>query len=127
MSNTASTQAADAPAGMPCPRCRVDLVMSDRQGIEIDYCPKCRGVWLDRGELDKIIERNAQYSTASPAVPQDAPPPPAAQSPWAAPNAPPPAWGSGYEPPYQGGHGGGHGGHGGGRGGHNSFLGRLFG
>jgi uncharacterized protein len=36
-----------------------ELVMSDRQGIEIDYCPKCRGVWLDRGELDKIIERSA--------------------------------------------------------------------
>ena len=48
-----------APAvGMPCPHCRVDLVMSERQGIEIDYCPRCRGVWLDRGELDKIIERN---------------------------------------------------------------------
>ncbi len=44
-------------AGMLCPVCRVDLMMSDRQGIEIDYCPKCRGVWLDRGELDKIIER----------------------------------------------------------------------
>ncbi|EXL01502.1 zf-TFIIB domain-containing protein [Ochrobactrum sp. WV_118_8] len=41
-----------------CPLCRVDLVMSERQGIEIDYCPKCRGVWLDRGELDKIIERS---------------------------------------------------------------------
>ncbi|GGA84314.1 hypothetical protein GCM10011491_09750 [Brucella endophytica] len=47
-----------APAGMLCPACRVDLVMSERQGIEIDYCPKCRGVWLDRGELDKIIERS---------------------------------------------------------------------
>lgn len=35
--------------------------MSDRQGIEIDYCPGCRGVWLDRGELDKIIERSAAY------------------------------------------------------------------
>jgi len=33
--------------------------MADRQGIEIDYCPQCRGVWLDRGELDKLIERNA--------------------------------------------------------------------
>jgi len=44
--------------GLPCPICKVDLVMSERQGIEIDYCPKCRGVWLDRGELDKIIERS---------------------------------------------------------------------
>lgn len=43
---------------MKCPQCSVDLVMSDRQGVEIDYCPKCRGVWLDRGELDKIIERS---------------------------------------------------------------------
>ena len=44
---------------MKCPIDNSDLVMSDRQGIEIDYCPKCRGVWLDRGELDKIIERSA--------------------------------------------------------------------
>ncbi|MDZ7799305.1 MAG: zf-TFIIB domain-containing protein [Trueperaceae bacterium] len=44
---------------MKCPICKdVDLVMSERQSIEIDYCPECRGVWLDRGELDKIIERS---------------------------------------------------------------------
>lgn len=43
---------------MKCPIDGADLVMSERQGIEIDYCPKCRGVWLDRGELDKIIERS---------------------------------------------------------------------
>lgn len=44
---------------MKCPVCgETDLVMSERQGVEIDYCPKCRGVWLDRGELDKIIERS---------------------------------------------------------------------
>ena len=43
---------------MKCPLCNVDLLMSERQGIEIDYCPQCRGVWLDRGELDKIIERS---------------------------------------------------------------------
>jgi uncharacterized protein len=43
---------------MKCPVCSVDLTMSERQGIEIDYCPQCRGVWLDRGELDKIIERS---------------------------------------------------------------------
>ncbi len=43
---------------MKCPVCQdVDLVMSDRSGVEIDYCPRCRGVWLDRGELDKILER----------------------------------------------------------------------
>ena len=45
---------------MNCPKCNVLLVISDRQGIEIDYCPQCRGVWLDRGELDKIIERTNQ-------------------------------------------------------------------
>ena len=44
---------------MNCPVCSsVSLVMSERQGIEIDYCPQCRGVWLDRGELDKMIERS---------------------------------------------------------------------
>jgi Zn-finger nucleic acid-binding protein len=43
---------------MKCPTCKdTNLVMSDRQGVEIDYCPQCRGVWLDRGELDKIVER----------------------------------------------------------------------
>ena len=42
---------------MNCPVCHVELRIADRQGIEIDYCPQCRGVWLDRGELDKIIER----------------------------------------------------------------------
>ncbi len=45
---------------MKCPVCpTVDLLISDRQGVEIDYCPQCRGVWLDRGELDKIIDRTA--------------------------------------------------------------------
>ncbi|WP_417067813.1 zf-TFIIB domain-containing protein [Niveibacterium terrae] len=43
---------------MLCPACKtIELAMTERQGIEIDYCPSCRGVWLDRGELDKIIER----------------------------------------------------------------------
>ncbi len=45
---------------MKCPVDDRDLVMSERQGIEIDYCPECRGVWLDRGELDKIVERAAR-------------------------------------------------------------------
>lgn len=44
---------------MRCPVDNETLVMADRGGVEIDYCPKCRGVWLDRGELDKIIERSA--------------------------------------------------------------------
>ena len=44
---------------MKCPHCPdTDLAMTSREGIEIDYCPQCRGVWLDRGELDKIIERS---------------------------------------------------------------------
>jgi len=42
---------------MKCPLCDVDLLLAERQGVEIDYCPKCRGVWLDRGELDILIER----------------------------------------------------------------------
>ncbi len=50
---------------MKCPTCNVSLVMSDRNGIEIDYCPDCRGVWLDRGELDKIIERSTQHLSGS--------------------------------------------------------------
>ena len=56
---------------MTCPVDGTTLVMSERSGIEIDYCPTCRGVWLDRGELDKIIERNAQQAAAPP--PQQAP------------------------------------------------------
>ncbi len=56
---------------MQCPVCSVDLVMSERQGIEIDYCPKCRGVWLDRGELDKIIEKShSQPSEAASRPPE---------------------------------------------------------
>jgi uncharacterized protein len=50
---------------MKCPTCtNTALVMSDRQGVEIDYCPQCRGVWLDRGELDKLIERSAAMTPA---------------------------------------------------------------
>ncbi len=49
---------------MACPVDGSALVMSERSGIEIDYCPQCRGVWLDRGELDKIIERNAASAPA---------------------------------------------------------------
>jgi uncharacterized protein len=43
---------------MQCPACNTVLQLTERQGIEIDYCPQCRGVWLDRGELDKLIERS---------------------------------------------------------------------
>ena len=59
---------------MKCPVCpTVNLVMSERQGVEIDYCPECRGVWLDRGELDKIIAKSADQPDARP---QQAPAPP---------------------------------------------------
>ena len=47
---------------MKCPHCNETLHMTHRDGIEIDYCPECRGVWLDRGELDKIIERSESWS-----------------------------------------------------------------
>jgi hypothetical protein len=56
----------------PTMKCPIDgemLVMTERQGVEIDYCPKCRGVWLDRGELDKIIERSAPAAAPQAAVP----------------------------------------------------------
>ena len=66
------------PGPMVCPVDGTTLVMSERSGIEIDYCPSCRGVWLDRGELDKIIERNAAQQEV-PAQQQQAP----QQAPWA--------------------------------------------
>ena len=50
---------------MKCPLDGSELAMSERHGIEIDYCPKCRGVWLDRGELDKIVERAVPDEPAS--------------------------------------------------------------
>ncbi len=61
---------------MKCPVCTTaNLVMSERQGVEIDYCPECRGVWLDRGELDKIIERSVPQELSTPQQPQYAPQP----------------------------------------------------
>ncbi|MBC3882659.1 zf-TFIIB domain-containing protein [Undibacterium sp. LX40W] len=67
---------------MKCPVCEnANLLMSERQGIEIDYCPQCRGVWLDRGELDKIIERS---------LPTAAAPSPDTRPQNQAPQAPPP-------------------------------------
>jgi Zn-finger nucleic acid-binding protein len=49
-----------------CPLDEETLVLTERQGIEIDYCPRCRGVWLDRGELDKLIDREAERYEAAP-------------------------------------------------------------
>ena len=121
--------------GLPCPVCRVDLVMSDRQGIEIDYCPKCRGVWLDRGELDKIIERSLREPSSVQEQPQPGfLPQPGAPTPWGAAPAQPGYQGYAPQGGHQGGyesHGGGHGGgpggggHGGGFG-RRGFLGRIF-
>ena len=54
---------------MQCPVDQTTLVMTDRQGVEIDYCPQCRGVWLDRGELDKVIDRS-DNAPAPPSRPQ---------------------------------------------------------
>jgi Zn-finger nucleic acid-binding protein len=56
---------------MKCPHCPDStLVMSDRQGVEIDYCPQCRGIWLDRGELDKLLERAAAQPGPALAAPR---------------------------------------------------------
>src|SRR5688500_15165911 len=77
-------QMPNAGGPMACPVDGTTLVMSERSGIEIDYCPQCRGVWLDRGELDKIIERNAAGLHSHEA----SAPPPQAQAPqgqWAQP------------------------------------------
>ena len=69
---------------MKCPVDSIDLVMSERSGVEIDYCPQCRGVWLDRGELDKIIDRVAAETIPAPSRPAAAPSQP--------PVAPPPLY-----------------------------------
>lgn len=79
-----------AKPGFNCPSCGVGLVMTDRQGIEIDYCPQCRGVWLDRGELDKIIERSGLQAATQP-LPQPQPQP--------GPFAPASRQGYGHAPP----------------------------
>ena len=85
---------------MACPVDGTALVMSERQNIEIDYCPTCRGVWLDRGELDKIIERSLSENPAVPHAPVAPPPPYPPQAPQGGP------WG---QPGYQQGHNQGYG------------------
>lgn len=54
---------------MKCPIDETELMMTERHGVEIDYCPKCRGVWLDRGELDKIIEKSTVSAPSQSTVP----------------------------------------------------------
>ena len=82
----------DRTNAMLCPNDGNQLVMSERQNIEIDYCPACRGVWLDRGELDKIIERSAAAPPRAADPPHDG-------------HAPRPGfgggYGAGYEAPYR--------------------------
>ncbi len=88
------------PGPMACPVDGTTLTMSERQGIEIDYCPSCRGVWLDRGELDKIIERSAA-PVAAPAPVQAPQAPPQQQStPWGQQGYQQPGYG--HDPRYQG-------------------------
>ncbi|MBM9459785.1 zf-TFIIB domain-containing protein [Nocardioides sp. zg-536] len=58
---------------MRCPNDETTLVMTERSGIEIDYCPQCRGVWLDRGELDKIIDRSVTITSPQQPPVQPAP------------------------------------------------------
>ena len=84
---------------MECPVCKnVQLLMSDRQGIEIDYCPNCRGVWLDRGELDKIIERSMGQPAAAAAAPA---PQPAQQPGWGRSAQPQSGYPQHQQAPYQ--------------------------
>ena len=72
MSDAAQPEKVTRVESVLCPVCQVSLVMSERQGIEIDYCPKCREVWLDRGELDKIIECSEREASRAgpPEMPQ---------------------------------------------------------
>lgn len=81
---------------MQCPTDGTMLVMSERSGIEIDYCPQCRGVWLDRGELDKIIDRAAAQAP-QPAQPAQ----PARPAPQAPPAPQPPPYQQHSQPQYQ--------------------------
>lgn len=88
---------------MKCPiDTEIDLVMTSRSGVEIDYCPTCRGVWLDRGELDKIIDRAAAEAAppASPQAPAPQQPAPQASAPQQ-PVAPPPAYWDSSDRAYQ--------------------------
>jgi len=87
---------------MLCPVCKdVRLEIAERKGIEIDYCPQCRGIWLDRGELDKIIERSiAELNrvAAEPPPPQLQPPTYASPPPEGPPPTPPPRGAHGRKP-----------------------------
>lgn len=89
---------------MKCPTDGTTLALSERNGIEIDYCPECRGVWLDRGELDKILERADTIGQPQPTAPAQSMPP------GYPPQVPPMDYGYDEGGHHGGGHGGGHGG-----------------
>ncbi|WP_340698940.1 zf-TFIIB domain-containing protein [Cellulosimicrobium funkei] len=82
---------------MLCPTDQTVLVMTERKGVEIDYCPTCRGVWLDRGELDKIIDRSVESEIAAEAAGPAAAAPPAPAAP--VPTSYPPAAAADYGSP----------------------------
>ena len=117
---------------MQCPVDQTVLQMTDRQGVEIDYCPNCRGVWLDRGELDKIIEKSdAQAATARPAPRPSPGPDPRTESAGYPPRAPyqqqyPQHPRSPDSPDYRSGHGQGYDPRYGRKRRRESFLGDLF-
>ncbi|MGW0967356.1 TFIIB-type zinc ribbon-containing protein [Streptomyces sp. NPDC002516] len=96
---------------MQCPKCHAPMHTYNRNGVQIEQCSGCRGIFLDYGELEALTRVEAQWS-------QPAPPP------QAYPSAPAPAWGA----PQHGGHGGHYGGHGGGHGGHHGHksFGRML-
>ncbi|MBZ2197027.1 TFIIB-type zinc ribbon-containing protein [Occultella gossypii] len=89
---------------MKCPNDDATLVMSERAGVEIDYCPVCRGIWLDRGELDKILDRATAELAAGPSTPaapwEQQPRPEAFPPPRRDPMPPQPGYG-GYQEPYR--------------------------
>jgi hypothetical protein len=129
---------------MTCPKCHGEMRTYERSGVTIDQCTECRGIFLDRGELEKIFEAEANWNRSQPAAPRPQqpggyappPPPPAHGGGYAAPPPPPPGYGQpaahgGYAAPAYG-HGGGYHGHYRARGHHGhyrrrkSFLNELF-
>lgn len=120
---------------MTCPKCHAKMRQFERNGVTIDQCTECRGIFLDRGELEHLVDADAQYNAPRSGKPASAPPPPPA----APGHYPPPAspYGHGGQPHYRHGRGGGggayyrhgrggHGGHGHGHKRRKSFFESLF-
>ncbi|MFJ9351482.1 zf-TFIIB domain-containing protein [Streptomyces sp. NPDC101237] len=97
---------------MQCPKCRAPMHTYNRNGVQIEQCSGCRGIFLDYGELEALTQMEAQWAKPVPPAPQAYPAPPA------------PAWGAPQQ--HHGGHYGGHGGHHGGHHGHKSWAHMLF-